>query len=234
MSELKSNYKAIIFDLFGTLLSVAKAAHGKGRYTADILGLDRKLWNQACFSQHHDIVNETDHTETVRRIAHSLDSTVPSARIREAADARQIRFDMALTEIEPGIFNVLEMLKMDGFSLGLVSNASTGEVRAWRESPLAPLFTTVHFSWQQGVKKPQPEIYQAALAGLGVDPQQALFIGDGSSQEHLGAEACGIDSLLVTYFLDTSDQQDIERRGMGSKGTITHISELTSLLLPDG
>ncbi|MBT3028325.1 MAG: hypothetical protein B6D72_15885 [gamma proteobacterium symbiont of Ctena orbiculata] len=231
---MKSNYKVILFDLFGTLLSVAKAADGKGRYTADILGLDRKLWNQACFGEHHDIVSETDHMETVRRIAHSLDSTIPLARIHEAADARQMRFDIALTEIEPGILNALQSLKMDGFTLGLISNASTGEVRAWHDSPLSPLFSTVHFSWQQGVKKPQPEIYQMALAKMGVDPHQALFVGDGSSQEHLGAEACGIDSLLVTYFLDTSDRRDIVRRGMGSNGTIAHISELSSLLLPKG
>jgi len=35
----------IFFDLFTTLISVSKAAGGRGRYTADILGLDRDTWN---------------------------------------------------------------------------------------------------------------------------------------------------------------------------------------------
>ncbi|MCW4253572.1 MAG: hypothetical protein N0E55_12845, partial [Candidatus Thiodiazotropha taylori] len=52
--KMKTTYKAILFDLFGTLLSVSKAAKGQGQFTADILGLDRKAWNQAwnqaCFS----------------------------------------------------------------------------------------------------------------------------------------------------------------------------------------
>ncbi|MEW8007108.1 MAG: hypothetical protein G8D88_14995, partial [gamma proteobacterium symbiont of Ctena orbiculata] len=34
---MKSPYKAILFDLFGTLISVSKAAGDGGRYTADIL-----------------------------------------------------------------------------------------------------------------------------------------------------------------------------------------------------
>jgi putative hydrolase of the HAD superfamily len=231
---MKSNYKAILFDLFGTLISVSRAANGKGRYTADILGLDRRRWNETCFGELHDIVSETDHLETVRCLAHSLDSSIPLWKIREAADTRQMRFDMALTEIEPNILTALAMLKQSGFTLGLISNASTGEVRAWPESPLAPLFRTVHFSCQQGVKKPDPEIYRMALSALGIEPHQALFVGDGSSQEHLGAEACGIDSLLATYFIETSDKQDLQRRGMGSKGTIAHISELISWAPPDG
>lgn len=229
---MKPTYKAILFDLFGTLLSVSKAAKGKGRYTADILGLDRNAWNQACFGQHHDIVSRTDHLESVRRIAHSLDPTIPLNRVRQAAQARQLRFDSALNDIEPGILDILQHLKQQGFILGLISNASTGEVSAWPDSPLAPLFTTVHFSCQRGVQKPDPAIYRMALDELAITPRAALFIGDGSSEEHLGAEACGIDSLLVTYFLDNSSELDLMRRGEGSKGRIGHIRELLKMVSP--
>ncbi|MEW8255320.1 MAG: HAD family hydrolase, partial [Candidatus Thiodiazotropha taylori] len=229
----KTTYKAILFDLFGTLLSVSKAAKGQGQFTADILGLDRKAWNQACFSEHHDIVSSTDHLEIVRRIAHSLDPSIPLDKVRQATDARQLRFDTALLEIEPGILSILQELKQQGFILGLISNASTGEVSAWPESPLAPLFTSVHFSCQQGVQKPDPEIYQMALAEMAITADSALFIGDGSSEEHSGAEACNIDSLLVTYFLDSSSELELKRRGEGSKGRIGHIRELLNLVSPD-
>ncbi|MES9814915.1 MAG: HAD family hydrolase [Candidatus Thiodiazotropha sp.] len=227
---MKSPYKAILFDLFGTLISVSKAAGDSGRYTADILDLDREAWNKACFSEHHDILSETDHVETVRRMAHSLDPTIPLSTIHKAAEVRQIRFDKALTAIEPGIMKALETLSERGLTLGLISNASTGEVRAWSDSPLASLFKTVHFSCKHGVKKPEPEIYRMALAEMEINSNQALFVGDGSSKEHLGAKNCGIDSLLVTYFLDTKNKDDLKRRGLGSKGTISHISELQSRL----
>jgi putative hydrolase of the HAD superfamily len=228
---MKSPYKAVFFDLFGTLISVSKAAGDKGRYTADILGLDRMVWNQACFSKYHDILSETDHADTVRQMAHSLDPTIPIHTIQEAAEARQTRFDNALIRIEADILTTLQALNTGGLSLGLISNASTGEVRAWSESPLAPHFKTVHFSCKNGVKKPQPEIYLMALADMETDPSQALFIGDGSSNEHLGAQKCGIDSLLVTYFLDATNVEDLQHRGHGSIGTISHINELKALLL---
>ncbi|MCG8037912.1 MAG: HAD family hydrolase [Candidatus Thiodiazotropha taylori] len=230
---MKTTYKAILFDLFGTLLSVSKAAKGQGQFTADILGLDRKAWNQACFSEHHVIVTSTDHLEIVRRIAHSLDPSIPLDKVRQATDARQLRFDTALLEIEPGILSILQELKQQGFILGLISNASTGEVSAWPESPLAPLFTSVHFSCQQGVQKPDPEIYQMALAEMAITANSALFIGDGSSEEHSGAEACNIDSLLVTYFLDSSNELELKRRGEGSKGRIGHIRELLNMISPE-
>ncbi|MEW8026252.1 MAG: HAD family hydrolase [Candidatus Thiodiazotropha sp.] len=227
---MKSSYAAIFFDLFGTLISVSKAASGKGRYTADILGLDRNAWNRACFSEHHDILNETDHVEAVKHMAHSLDPSIPLCTIHEAAEARQMRFDIALTDIEPGIIKSLKTLKDGGLTLGLISNASTGEIQAWPESPLAPLFNTVYFSCRHGVKKPQPEIYRMALAEMKINSSQALFVGDGNSNEHLGAKKCGIDSLLVTYFLDTNNKDDLQRRGLGSTGTISHIRELKALL----
>ncbi|MEW8219845.1 MAG: HAD family hydrolase [Candidatus Thiodiazotropha taylori] len=177
--------------------------------------------------------SRTDHLEIVRRIAHSLDPSIPLDKVRQATDARQLRFDTALLEIEPGILSILQELKQQGFILGLISNASTGEVSAWPESPLAPLFTSVHFSCQQGVQKPDPEIYQMALAEMAITADSALFIGDGSSEEHSGAEACNIDSLLVTYFLDSSSELELKRRGEGSKGRIGHIRELLNLVSPD-
>ncbi|MBV2122673.1 MAG: HAD-IA family hydrolase [Candidatus Thiodiazotropha sp. (ex Ctena orbiculata)] len=174
--------------------------------------------------------SRTDHLEIVRRIAHSLDPSIPLDKVRQATDARQLRFDTALLEIEPGILTILQELKQQGFILGLISNASTGEVSAWPQSPLAPLFSSVLFSCQQGVQKPDPEIYQIALAEMAITADSALFIGDGSSKEHSSAEACNIDSLLVTYFLDTSDAHELKRRGKGSKGRIGHIRELLNMV----
>lgn len=216
----------LLFDLFGTLISVTKAANGRGRHTADILGVDRKRWNHACFSEHHDICAPTSQHEVIRRLAHSIDPSIPSRLIREASEERQWRFDNALTNIEPGIIDVLERLQGGGRRLGLISNASTDEVRAWRDSPLRPFFDAVLFSCECGIQKPDPRIYRMALQGMAVDPQESLFIGDGGSREHMGASRAGIPSLLVTYFLDELTEEELQSRAEGSRGTIAHIREL--------
>ena len=76
------------------------------------------------------------------------------------------------------------------------------------------------------MQKPEPEIYHMALNRMSLDSEKALFIGDGGSQEHLGAARSGISSLLVTYFLDDCSEAELKKRGEGSTGTISHVREL--------
>jgi len=223
--------QAVLFDLFATLVSVSKAGAERGRYTADILGLDRKEWNAACFSEQHDICGPSNQLEIIHKLAHSLDPSIPLSRIREAARERQQRFDHALLQVEAGILDALEALQEKGVRLGLISNASTDEVRAWPDSPLRPLFDTALFSWECGLKKPDPAIYQLGLSRLGVEANQALFVGDGGSREHQGAAASGIPSLLTSYFLDGADEKDLRQREAGSVGRIGHIGELVTKVI---
>lgn len=217
---------AIFFDLFSTLISVSKAVGDRGRHTADVLGIDRNLWNSACFSEHHDICRPTSQREIIQRLAHSLDPGIPMPLIEEATEERQWRFDHALLNIEDEILEILGKLKHDGFRLGLISNASTDEVRAWPASPLSRLFDVALFSCHCGISKPDPGIYFRALNEMHVAPGQALFVGDGRSREHLGASHAGIRSLLVTYFIEEPDEDDMSRRSEGSSGQISHIREL--------
>ena len=168
MSQVVS---AIFFDLFSTLISVSKAVGNKGRHTADVLGIDRDRWNTACFSDHHDICRPTNQRRIIQKLAHSLDPTIPLSLINQAAKERQWRFDHALLNIEQEILEVLNRLRDAEIRLGLISNASTDEVRAWPDSPLSPLFDVALFSCHCGSKKPEPRIYQQALQQLGLKPE---------------------------------------------------------------
>ncbi|OQX31517.1 MAG: hypothetical protein B0D96_06210 [Candidatus Sedimenticola endophacoides] len=225
MPRKQTRPRAILFDLFATLISVSKAAGG-GRYTADILGLDRHAWNRACFSEHHEICRPTRQRDIVRRLAHSLDPEIPETLIAEACEERQRRFDRALIEVEAEILTVLGELRGRGIHLGLISNASTDEVRAWDRSPLAPLLDCALFSCHCGLKKPDPGIYHLGLRTLGLPPHQALFVGDGGSDEHLGARRAGIHSLQVTYFLERLSPEELAHKARGARGRINHIREL--------
>ena len=53
------------------------------------------------------------------------------------------------------------------------------------------------FSCKEGVKKPEPQIYTLAAEKLGVDPEDCLYIGDGSSNELTGATAVGMHPVLI-------------------------------------
>ena len=46
--------------------------------------------------------------------------------------------------------------------------------------------------------KPYPEVYELALAALGLPPPRVLAVGDGLATDIAGANATGLDSVLVT------------------------------------
>jgi putative hydrolase of the HAD superfamily len=203
-----SAFKGVLFDLFHTLVDVAAVPGAERRYTADILGVGRDAWSRACFGELHEICTPTRHLEVVRRLALSLDPTIPEERIREAAEARQRRFDHALVNVEADTLALLRRLKAGGLRLALVSNASTGEVSAWPQSPLAALFDATLFSCEVGACKPHPAIYAAALHRIGLAPGEAVFVGDGGSDEHRGARAVGLSTVLITRYLSPARQAE--------------------------
>ncbi len=84
--------------------------------------------------------------------------------------------------------------------LALCSNWS------WTPSALAILedaglrehFDALAISHDVGLRKPRPEIFEAALAGLGVAPAEALHVGDNLAADVVGAAALGIRTVWVT------------------------------------
>lgn len=194
--------RAVCFDLFNTLVNVGTVPTAIGGTTAEVLGVDARAWNQACFSDHHEICRPTNHFDVIRTLAHQLDPEIPLARIEAATRQRQARFDYALTtQVAPDVINTLRKLRDQGYQIALISNASTAEVQAWPDSPLRELFDVAVFSCDVGMKKPDPAIYHYTAEQLGVEAQHCVFIGDGGSDEHHGAHVSGMTPLWLTCHL---------------------------------
>ena len=159
---------AVCFDLFNTLVNVGTVPTDIGGTTAEVLGVDASAWNQACFSEHHEICHPTNHFDVIRTLAHQLDPQMPLERIEDATRQRQARFDAALTtHVDKDVVNTLQKLRDQGYQIALISNASTAEVQAWPESPLRSLFDVSVFSCHVGMKKPDPAIYHYTAEKLG-------------------------------------------------------------------
>ncbi len=90
----------------------------------------------------------------------------------------------------------LVALRQRGVKLGLITVCSEEVPAAWPESELAGLFDAETFSSDCGLIKPDPEIYLTTLAGLDVEPAQALFVGDGANDELGGAARVGMIPVL--------------------------------------
>ncbi len=194
--------KVLCFDLFSTLVDVGSVPLSVGRMTADIFGIEREQWNTLCFSAEHEICQPTEAFDVIKTLIHSHDPSISDSLIQQATAERQQRFNYALTQhIDADVLQGIKQLKQQNYQLILVSNASTAEVQAWSDSPLATLFDHSIFSCAVGLKKPDIAIYQHACELAAVEPAQCLFIGDGGSDELHGAKAAGMKTLLMTRFL---------------------------------
>jgi putative hydrolase of the HAD superfamily len=91
----------------------------------------------------------------------------------------------------------LGALRDRGLSLVCVSNwdCSLSEVLA--RCGVSELLDGVVTSAEVGAGKPDPEIFAAALALAGCEPQEALHVGDTPEEDAEGAAAAGIPYLLV-------------------------------------
>jgi HAD superfamily hydrolase (TIGR01509 family) len=99
---------------------------------------------------------------------------------------------------------MLESLRSRGIRTGLVANSWPDPARLLRAdveaSGLAGLLDVLLFSGEEGVSKPHPEIFLRALARLGVEPENALFVGDRLETDVQGAARVGMTTVQALWF----------------------------------
>jgi len=195
-------YGAVIFDLFHTLTS-ADVLRVPGKGTSEILGVGRDDWNNQLLVHSEDRLRGkiTDPFVIIEKMAHAIDPAIPQETIREAVNSRIERFRQALVNIEESTLVALQKLRQSGKSLGLVSNADVNEISGWDQSPLKPYFKSVVFSCRVGYVKPEKEIYELALKQLNAMPGDVLYVGDGGSDELMGAQRVGMHTVLTVHVI---------------------------------
>jgi putative hydrolase of the HAD superfamily len=194
--------EAVFFDLFHTLYS-HRSSGARGFGTSEILGVPQDEWNRLLFegsdSRTRGLI--TDKYDIIRQIAHQMDPSIPESKIREAADYRESRFYEGLASLDAPMSDVIRELKLQGKKIGLISNADAVEVKGWFVSPISRMFDSVVFSYAVGFVKPEPEIYRIALDALGVSAERSVFVGDGGSNELIGAKNLGFTTILTTEII---------------------------------
>jgi len=73
----------------------------------------------------------------------------------------------------------------------------TGAQAALAAAGIRDRFEVVLDSALVGVEKPDPAIFRAALAALGVGPEDALYVGDLYDVDVVGARAAGMEAMLL-------------------------------------
>lgn len=105
----------------------------------------------------------------------------------------------------PGVAAMLASLH-GRYPLGIVSDAIVTPGAQLREllerHDLLRYFSTFVFSDEVGAAKPDPAVFHAAAAGLGVSVQGIVHIGDREANDIAGPAAAGARSVLYTGAVD--------------------------------
>jgi putative hydrolase of the HAD superfamily len=101
-------------------------------------------------------------------------------------------------EPQPGIAAVLARLTERKIPCGVVSNAMfSAQLLAWElaRHGFGEAFQFVMSSADYGVQKPNPAIFRAAAARLGLDAVEIWFVGDSYKNDVLGACGAGLHGI---------------------------------------
>jgi putative hydrolase of the HAD superfamily len=115
----------------------------------------------------------------------------------EELAALRLESTRPLLKPRPGALDTLAQLRRRGYLLGLITVCSEDVEQLWEETPFAGMFDATVFSCSAGMRKPDARIYQLALDQLGIDPGEAIFVGDGANDELAGAERVGMRAVLI-------------------------------------
>ena len=108
---------------------------------------------------------------------------------------------------------MLVSLRRRGLKTGIVANSWPEPARLLRADVerygLASELDVQVWSEEVGARKPEPEIFIHALDRLGVDPVDALFVGDSLENDVQGAGDVGMTTVQALWFR-ADDTQGIE------------------------
>jgi len=107
---------------------------------------------------------------------------------------QQAKMDLVLFDDVPA---VLDDLKKRGLKLGLISNIEKDMTATLNKLSLSSKLDIVVTSQDAGFNKPQPEIFRYALKQAGVQPAEAVYIGDQYQVDIIGAKAAGMKGILL-------------------------------------
>jgi putative hydrolase of the HAD superfamily len=108
---------------------------------------------------------------------------------------------------------LLDSLRGRGLLTGLVSNAfDPGWLlhRDLADMGIAERLDAAVFSSEVGKRKPHPAIFEAALSRLGVEPDEALFVGDRRYEDVRGAKELGMTTVQALWFRADDDERGID------------------------
>ena len=224
-----SRFHAVLFDLDDTLYS-RRAAFT--RWTDGYLADTLRLSDPAAAASVRALIHALDRNGygSKQAIFERLHADFPAL---PGSPARSLETFfagfLAFVRPEPATEALLDALTQARLPFGVITN---GSARQWRKLDALglPARTDCLFvSETFGTKKPDPSIFHAAAAHLGIAPAHILFVGDNPAADIGGAQAVGMAAAWLHRAQPWPDELD--RR---PEFVIDTLAEVAGILELDG
>lgn len=127
----------------------------------------------------------------------------------------------------PNAAEILDYLSGRGYKLGVIANQSAGTAERLANRNLLRYFSTVVASAEEGVAKPDPEIFRRALERAGCKPENAVMIGDRPDNDIFPAKRVGMKTVRILQGF--SAYLSPENEEYMADYTVGELSELRAL-----
>jgi putative hydrolase of the HAD superfamily len=129
---------------------------------------------------------------------------LPDSLLRQALDATYA-VSHAYWRLEADALDTLQTLRKNGYRLGLISNAADDRnvQKLVDQAQIRLFFDRILTSAAEGVRKPNPRIFQTMLDIWSLPPYRVAMVGDTLGADILGARNAGIFSIWITRRADS-------------------------------
>lgn len=204
--------KAVIFDMYETLITL----YAGMRYTRTQISADAGI-SEAKFVE---IWDASDSDRTVGKVTFEeilgqilrANGCYSEEKIKLIADKRTRSREDAFEHLHEGILPMLSGLKERGVLIGLISNCYSEEAVVIKNSVLYPFFDAVCLSYDEGLAKPNPDIYLRCMQKLNVRAEDCLYIGDGGSDELEAAQRLGMQTAQAVWYMNDGTRQLVKSK----------------------
>ncbi len=202
---MDKDYKALLFDLDGTLMDFRACEANSLKTALASAGISfdgcitwSKFWETyAPIKSYYWDQKNKGKIAREEAIENSIRDTLIALGLKDSLafsiGETYMRAFLQASYVQPGAHETLRRLR-ERVALGLVTNGYKDAQRGRAEaSGLSAYFQTIVISQEVGWEKPDPRIFDLALCQLGIKPSDALYIGDSIEYDYKGALAAGID-----------------------------------------
>lgn len=197
---MEGKIRAVIFDMYETLVTQLGGPLYFGTQIAGDLGLPPEAflpgWRD---TEALRTVGKLTFEEVIELLMHRHGVYAPEL-YRLVIEKRKAVQRGCFDRLHPQILPMLQTLKTAGIKIGLITNCFSEEAALIRESELFSYFDAACISWELGIRKPDPDIFDICLERLGIPAEHCLYVGDGGSRELETAASLGLQAVQAVWY----------------------------------